>query len=49
MNPEKVAQYELHDLYYTPNIFRIIKLRETRLEEHVVRRGEKRNAYTFFV
>jgi hypothetical protein len=42
---------ELHDLYSSPNtsIIRIIKSRRMRWAGHVVRMGEKRNAYRLFV
>jgi hypothetical protein len=37
--------HKLHDLYSSPSIIRIIKSRRMRWECHVVRMGEKRNAY----
>jgi hypothetical protein len=40
---------ELHLLYSSPNIIRIIKSREMRLARHVARMGEKRNAYRLLV
>jgi hypothetical protein len=40
---------ELRDLYSSPSIIRIIKSRRMRLEGHVARMGEKRNAYRFLV
>jgi hypothetical protein len=40
---------ELHDLYSSPSIIRIIKSRRMRWEGHVARMGEKRNAYRLFV
>jgi hypothetical protein len=36
---------ELHDLYSSPSIIRIIKTRRMRWVGHVARMGEKRNAY----
>jgi len=36
---------ELHNLYTSANIIRVIKLRRMRLAGHVARRGEVRNAY----
>jgi hypothetical protein len=36
---------ELHDLYSSPSIIRIIKSRRMRWAGHVARTGEKRNAY----
>jgi hypothetical protein len=36
---------ELHDLYSSPSIIRIIKSRRMRWEGHVARMGAKRNAY----
>jgi hypothetical protein len=35
----------LHDLYSSPSIIAIIKLRRRRWAGHVTRMGEKRNAY----
>jgi hypothetical protein len=40
---------ELHDLYSSSNIIRIIKLRRIRWTGHVARMGEKRNAYRLLV
>jgi hypothetical protein len=40
---------ELHNLYSSPNIIRMIKLRIIRLAGHVARLGEKRNAYRILV
>jgi hypothetical protein len=36
---------ELHDLYSSPSIIRIIKSRRMRWADHVARMGEKRNSY----
>jgi hypothetical protein len=40
----KPHKEELHDLYPSPSIIRIIKSRRMRRERHVARMGEKRNA-----
>jgi hypothetical protein len=40
---------ELHNLYSSPNIIRVIKSRRVRWEEHVVRMGEMRNGYSILV
>jgi hypothetical protein len=40
---------ELHDLYSSPSIIRIIKARRMRWAGHVARMGEKRNAYRLLV
>jgi hypothetical protein len=39
----------LHNLYCSPSIIRIIKLRKMRWTGHVARMGERRNAYRIFV
>jgi hypothetical protein len=41
----KLRNKELHDLYPSPSIIRIIKSRRMRWAGHVARMGEKRNAY----
>jgi hypothetical protein len=41
----KLHNEELHDLYSSPKIIRIMKLRRMRWEGHVARMDEKRNAY----
>jgi hypothetical protein len=41
----KLHNEELHNLYSSPNIIRMIKSRRMRRAGHVARRGEKRNAY----
>jgi hypothetical protein len=41
----KLHNEELRDLYSSPRIIRIIKLRRMRWAGHVARMGEKRNAY----
>jgi hypothetical protein len=40
---------ELHDVYSSPGIIRIIKSRRMRWTGHVARMGEKRDAYRFLV
>jgi hypothetical protein len=40
----KLHNEELHDLYSSPSIIRIIKSRRIRWAGHVARMGEKRNA-----
>jgi hypothetical protein len=45
----KLHNEELHNLYCSPNIIRIIKSRRMRLAGHVARMGEKRNAYRILV
>jgi hypothetical protein len=41
----KLRNEELHNLYSSPSIIRIIKYRRMRWEGHVARMGEKRNVY----
>jgi hypothetical protein len=36
---------ELHDMYSSPNILRVIKLRRMRLAGHVARMGEEKDLY----
>jgi hypothetical protein len=45
---KKLHNNELHDLYFSPNKIRIIKLR-MRWAGHVARMREKRNAYRLLV
>jgi hypothetical protein len=45
----KLHNEELHDLYSSPSIIRIIKARRMRWAGHVQRLGEKRNAYRLLV
>jgi hypothetical protein len=40
---------EVRDLYSSPSIVRIIKLRRMRWARHLARIGEKRNAYRLLV
>jgi hypothetical protein len=45
----KLHNEELHDLYCSISIIRIIKSRRMRWAEHVARMGEKRNVYRLLV
>jgi hypothetical protein len=45
----KLHNEELHNLYSSPNIIRIIKSRRIKWAEHVARMGEKRNVYRLLV
>jgi hypothetical protein len=45
----KLHNDELHDLYSSPNIVRVIKSRRMRWAGHVARMGEGRNAYRVLV
>jgi hypothetical protein len=45
----KFHNEELHNLYSSPSIIRMIKLRRTRWAGHVVLMREKRNAYRILV
>jgi hypothetical protein len=45
----KLHNEELHNLYCSPSIIRIIKSRWMRWAGHVARMGEKRNAYRILV
>jgi hypothetical protein len=45
----KLHNEELHNLYSSPNIIRIIKSRRMRWAGHVARMGEKRNACRIFL
>jgi hypothetical protein len=45
----KLHNEELHNLYSSPSIIRIIKLRRMRWAGHGARMGEKRNAYRILV
>jgi hypothetical protein len=45
----KLHNEELHDLYSSPSIIRIIRVRRMRWTGHVVQIGEKRNAYRLLV
>jgi len=45
----KLHNEELNDLYSSPNVVRVIKLRIMRWAEHVPRMGEKRRVYRVLV
>jgi hypothetical protein len=45
----KLHNDELHDLYCSPNIFRVIKSRRMRCAGHVARMGEGRGVYRVLV
>jgi len=45
----KLHKEEFNDLYSSPNIFRVIKLRTMRWEGHVARMGERRGVYRVLV
>jgi hypothetical protein len=45
----KLHNEELHNMYCSPSIIRIIKSRMMRLAGHVARMGEKRSAYRILV
>jgi hypothetical protein len=45
----KLHNEELNDLYYSPNIVRVIKSRRMRWAGHVVRMGERRGVYSVLV
>jgi hypothetical protein len=45
----KLHNEELHNLYSSPNIIRMIKSRRMRWGGHVARMGQKRNAYRILV
>jgi hypothetical protein len=45
----KLHNEELHNLYSSPCIIRMIKSRRMRWAEHVTRMGKKRNAYRILV
>jgi hypothetical protein len=45
----KLHNEELHNLYSSPSIIRLIKSRRTRWTGHVARMGERRNVYRLLV
>jgi hypothetical protein len=45
----KLHNEELHDLYSSPSIIRIIKLRRMRWTRYMAQMGEKRNVYRLLV
>jgi hypothetical protein len=46
---KKLHNEEVHGLYSSPSIIRMIKSRRMRWAGHVARMGEKRNAYRILV
>jgi len=46
---EKTTKEDLHDLYSSPNIFRLRKYRRMRWVGHLARMGERRCAYRVLV
>jgi hypothetical protein len=46
---KKLYNEELHNLYSSSSIIRMIKWRRVKLAGHVARMGEKRNAYRILV
>jgi hypothetical protein len=45
----KLHNEELHNLYSSPNLIRMIKPKRMKLAGHVARMGEKRNSYRILV
>jgi hypothetical protein len=45
----KLHNEELHDMYCSPSIIRMIKSRRMSLAGNVARMGEKRNAYVYSI
>ena len=45
----KLHNEDLNDLYYSPHIVRVIKLRKMRWAGHVARMGERRGVYRILV
>jgi hypothetical protein len=48
-NWRKLHNEELHNIYCSPSIIRMIKSRRVKWAGHVARMGAKRNAYTILV
>jgi hypothetical protein len=46
---EKLHNDELHNLYSSPNIVRVIKWRRMRWAGHVARMGEERGVYRVLI
>jgi hypothetical protein len=46
---KKLHNEELHNLYSSPSIIRVIKSRRMRWAGHATRMGERRNAYRILV
>jgi hypothetical protein len=49
MERRKLHNEELINLYFSPNIFRVIKRRKLRWAGHVARMGERRGLYRVLV
>ena len=49
MEWRELCNEELNDLYWSPNIVRVIKRRKIRWARHVARMGENRVVYTILV
>jgi hypothetical protein len=49
MNCRKLHNEELHNLYSSPSIIRMMKSRRMRWAGHVVRMGQKSSAYRILV
>jgi len=45
----KLREEELNDLYFSPNIIRVIRSRRMKWKEHVVRMGSRRGEYRVLV
>jgi hypothetical protein len=45
----KLHNEELNDLYFLPNVVRVVKLRRMRWAEHVARMGEERGVHRVLV
>jgi hypothetical protein len=45
----KLHNEELHNLYSSPSIIRMMKSRRMRQSGHVARKGEKKNAYNILM
>jgi hypothetical protein len=45
----RILHYEIHNLYSSPSVMRMIKSRRMRWTGHVARTGEKQNAYRMLV
>jgi hypothetical protein len=46
---EKIAYEELHSLYFSRNIVRVIKSRRMMIAGHVARMGEERGVYRILI
>jgi hypothetical protein len=46
---EKLCNEEFNDLFSSPDVIWVTKLRRTRWREHVAHMGERRNAYVVLV